>query len=98
VKTALLHHRIEKREVSRAGVAVDVDGYSTALVRHGSSGHLDDTGRNHIAQWFQTGTVRIDRVHPFRRYSLTRKTQATAVQILPQPTSAEPSVSRSHSW
>ena len=66
---AFLHRLTEKHDVSDAEFLVDGGGYLTALFRHGLSGQLDYTERNHIEKWFQTVSIRIDRFHSFWRGS-----------------------------
>jgi transposase-like protein len=60
---AFLHGLTENHDVEETEFLVDGFGYTTAISRLGLSGHLDDTDRNHIEQWFHTLKQRTDRFH-----------------------------------
>jgi transposase-like protein len=62
---AFLHRFTEKHDVLDTEFLVDAGGYLTAHFRHDLSGYLDYEERNHIEKWFQTVSMRIDRVHSF---------------------------------
>jgi putative transposase len=66
---AFLHRLTENHDVADAEFPVDAGGYLTALSRHDLSGRLDYRVRNHIENWVQTVTMRIDRFHSFWRGS-----------------------------
>ncbi|WP_159904778.1 IS6 family transposase [Salinirussus salinus] len=72
---AFLHRLTEKHDVADSVFLVDAGGYLTALSRHDLSGRLDYRMRNHIEKWFQTVTMRIDRLHAFWRDSQSRAKQ-----------------------
>lgn len=58
---AFLHRLSEKHETDETEFLVDASGYLTALTHHELSGQLDYSGRNHVEEWFQTVSMRIDR-------------------------------------
>lgn len=59
--TAAFRHRLtEKHDVSDAEFLVNAAEYLTALARQVLCEHLNYSERNHIENWFQTVTLRID--------------------------------------
>jgi len=66
---AFLHRLTEKHDIADTEFLVDDAGYLTALARHELSGQLNYTERNHIEEWFQIVTMRIDRFRSFWRGS-----------------------------